>query len=119
VDTNEKKANLYREGVTVHLQEGLGLTPNLSYNDLASAAIDQERLMNAVIPHLGVSYADRNSSRTGAIAHNSNRSNFSSNSRNSSSDNSSTMLRHHHSRLLTAAFHASTMESWDISPVSA
>jgi hypothetical protein len=92
VDTNEKKANLYREGVTVHLQEGLGLTPNLSYNDLASAAIDQERLMNAVIPHLGVSYADRNSSRTGAIAHNSNRSNFSSNSRNSSSDNSSTML---------------------------
>jgi hypothetical protein len=48
VDTNEKKANLYREGLTVHLQERLGLSPNLSYNELASAAIDQERLMKAI-----------------------------------------------------------------------
>jgi hypothetical protein len=48
VDTDEKKANLYREGLTVHLQEHLGLSPNLSYNELASAAIDQERLMKAV-----------------------------------------------------------------------
>jgi hypothetical protein len=128
VDTDEKKANLYHEGLTIHLQERLGLTPNLSYNELVSAAIDQERLMKVVIPHLGVSCANRNSSRTGAIAHNSNRSNFSSNSRNSSNNNSSTMLRHHHhsrlqsghhSRLLTAAFHASTVESWDIAPVSA
>jgi hypothetical protein len=47
-DTDEKKANLYREGLTVHLQERLGLSPNLSYNDLVSAAIDQERLMKAV-----------------------------------------------------------------------
>jgi hypothetical protein len=92
VDTDEKKANLYREGLTVHLQEHLGLTPNLSYNELASAAIDQERLMKAVIPHLGVSCADRNSSRTGATAHNSNRSYFSSNSCNSNNNNGSTML---------------------------
>jgi hypothetical protein len=48
VDTDEKKANLYREGLTVHLQERLGLSPNLSYNELASAAIDQVRPMKAV-----------------------------------------------------------------------
>jgi hypothetical protein len=48
VDTDEKKFNLYREGLTVHLQECLGLSPNLSYNELASAAIDQERLMKAI-----------------------------------------------------------------------
>jgi hypothetical protein len=48
IDTDEKKANLYREGLTVHLQECLGISPNLSYNELASAAIDQERLMKAV-----------------------------------------------------------------------
>jgi hypothetical protein len=48
VDTDEKKANLYREGLTVHLQECLGLSPNLSYNELASASIDQERLMKVV-----------------------------------------------------------------------
>jgi hypothetical protein len=40
VDTDEKKANLYRERLTVHLQERLGLSPNLSYN--------QERLIKAV-----------------------------------------------------------------------
>jgi hypothetical protein len=48
VDTDEKKANLYREGLTVHLQMRLGLSPNLSYNELARAAIDQERLMKVV-----------------------------------------------------------------------
>jgi hypothetical protein len=48
VDMVEKKANLYREGLTIHLQERLGQSPNLSYNDLVSAAIDQERLMKAV-----------------------------------------------------------------------
>jgi hypothetical protein len=48
VDTDEKKANLNREGLTVHLQEHLGLSPNLSYNELASATIDQERLMKVV-----------------------------------------------------------------------
>jgi hypothetical protein len=48
VSTDDKKANVYREGLTVHLQECLGLSPNLCYNDLVSAAIDQERLMKAV-----------------------------------------------------------------------
>jgi hypothetical protein len=48
IDTDEKKANLYHEGFTIHLQEHLGLSPNLSYNELASVAIDQERLMKVV-----------------------------------------------------------------------
>jgi hypothetical protein len=48
IDMDEKKANLYREGLTIHLQERLGLSPNFSYNELASAAIDQERLIKAV-----------------------------------------------------------------------
>jgi hypothetical protein len=48
-DTDEKKTNLYHEGLTIHLQERLGLSPNLSYNELASAAIDQERLMKAIV----------------------------------------------------------------------
>jgi hypothetical protein len=48
VDMDDKKANLYREGIIVHLQERLGLSPNLSYNELVSAAIDQERLLKAV-----------------------------------------------------------------------
>jgi hypothetical protein len=48
VDTDDKKVNLYCEGITIHLQERLGLSPNLSYNELASAAIDQEMLMKAV-----------------------------------------------------------------------
>jgi hypothetical protein len=49
IDMDEKKANLYREGLTIHLQERLGLSLNLSYNELASAAIDQERLIKAVV----------------------------------------------------------------------
>jgi hypothetical protein len=48
VDIDDKKVNLYHEGLTIHLQERLGLSPNLSYNELASAAIDQEMLMKAV-----------------------------------------------------------------------
>jgi hypothetical protein len=48
VDMDEKKANLYREGLTVHLQEHLGLSPNLSYNELLSAAIDPKRLLKAI-----------------------------------------------------------------------
>jgi hypothetical protein len=48
VDTDEKKANLYHAGVTIHLQECLGLFTSLSYNELASTVIDQERLMKAV-----------------------------------------------------------------------
>jgi hypothetical protein len=48
VDTDEKKANLYHEGLTMHIQERLGQFTSLSYNELVSAAIDQERLMKAV-----------------------------------------------------------------------
>jgi hypothetical protein len=48
VNTNEKKANLYRAGLTIHLQECLIQFISLSYNELASASIDQERMMKAV-----------------------------------------------------------------------
>jgi hypothetical protein len=48
IDTDEKKADLYYEGLTIHLQERLGLSPNLSYNELVSAAIDQDMLMRVV-----------------------------------------------------------------------
>jgi hypothetical protein len=48
VDTDEKKANLYRAGLTIHLQEHLVHLSSLSYNELTSAAIDQERMMKAV-----------------------------------------------------------------------
>jgi hypothetical protein len=44
------------------------------------------------IPHLGVICVGHNSNRIGAITHNSNRGNFSSNSRNNNSSNSSTVL---------------------------
>jgi hypothetical protein len=49
VDTDEKKANLYHAGLTIHLQEHLVQFTSLSYNELASAAIDQERMMKAVL----------------------------------------------------------------------
>jgi hypothetical protein len=48
VDTDEKKANLYRSGLTIHFQEHLVHLSSLSYNELASAAIAQERMMKAV-----------------------------------------------------------------------
>jgi hypothetical protein len=48
VDMDEKKANLYCVGLTIHLQEHLMHLSSLSYNELASAAIDQERMMKAV-----------------------------------------------------------------------
>jgi hypothetical protein len=48
VDTDEKKANLYRVGLTIHLQERLVQLSSLSYNELATAAIDQETMMKAV-----------------------------------------------------------------------
>jgi hypothetical protein len=48
VDTDEKKANLYHEGLTIHLQERLGQFTDLSYNELVGAAIDQERLTKAI-----------------------------------------------------------------------
>jgi hypothetical protein len=49
IDTDEKKANLYRLGLTIHLQEHLVHLSSMSYNDLASAAIDQERMMKAIV----------------------------------------------------------------------
>jgi hypothetical protein len=48
VDSDEKKANLYCEGLTIQLQDHLVQSPNLSYNGLASAAIDQERTMKVI-----------------------------------------------------------------------
>jgi hypothetical protein len=48
VDTDEKKANLYRAGLTIHLQEHLVHLSSLLYNKLASAAIDQDRMMKVV-----------------------------------------------------------------------
>jgi hypothetical protein len=48
VDTDKKKANMYRARLTIHLQERLMHLSSLSYNELASAAIDQERMMNTV-----------------------------------------------------------------------
>jgi hypothetical protein len=48
IDTDEKKANLYHSGLTIHLQECLVHLSSLSYNELASATIHQERMMKAV-----------------------------------------------------------------------
>jgi hypothetical protein len=45
---DEKKANLYRAWCTIHLQEHLVHLSSLSYIELASVAIDQERMMKAV-----------------------------------------------------------------------
>jgi hypothetical protein len=42
VDTDVKKAKLFRMGLTIQLQDRLILSENLSYNELASATIDQE-----------------------------------------------------------------------------
>jgi hypothetical protein len=39
---------MYRTGLTIHLQERLVHLSSLSYNELASVAIDQERMMKAV-----------------------------------------------------------------------
>jgi hypothetical protein len=48
IDTDKKKANLYHAGLTIHLQERLVHLSSLSYNELASATIDQERMMKVV-----------------------------------------------------------------------
>jgi hypothetical protein len=48
INTDEKKANLYRVGLTIHLQERLVHHSSLSYNELARAAIYQERVMKTV-----------------------------------------------------------------------
>jgi 4-diphosphocytidyl-2C-methyl-D-erythritol kinase len=47
-DTDEKKANLYCALLTIHLQECLVQFASLSYNELVSAAINQERMMKVV-----------------------------------------------------------------------
>jgi hypothetical protein len=53
VNTYEKKANLYRERLTVHLQERLGLSPNLSYNQeglIKSVAEADEKKRKRMMP---------------------------------------------------------------------
>jgi hypothetical protein len=47
VDTDAKKVELFRKGLTIQLHDRLILSQNLSYNELASAAIDQGGTMNA------------------------------------------------------------------------
>jgi hypothetical protein len=72
------------------------------------------------MPHLWVSCVDHNSTRIGAIAHNSNRNNFSSNNHSSTSNSSTVLLPHRHSRLPLgrhsnfppATFHASIAGRW-------
>jgi hypothetical protein len=49
VDTDEKKANLYCAGLIIHLHECLVQFTSLTYNELVSAAIDQEKLMKAIL----------------------------------------------------------------------
>jgi hypothetical protein len=45
---DEKKVNLYRAGLTIHLQERLIQFTSLLYNELVSVAIDQVRMMKAI-----------------------------------------------------------------------
>jgi hypothetical protein len=47
VDTDAKKAEFFLIGLTIQLQDRLILSQNLSYNELASAAIDEEGTMKA------------------------------------------------------------------------
>jgi hypothetical protein len=47
VDTDVKKVELFHKGLTIQLQDHLILSQNLSYNELASVAIDQEGTMKA------------------------------------------------------------------------
>jgi hypothetical protein len=47
LDTDAKKAELFHMGLTIQLQDLMILFRNLSYNELASAAIDQEGTMKA------------------------------------------------------------------------
>jgi hypothetical protein len=46
-DTYEKKADLFRKWLIIQLQDRLVQSPNLSYNDLANAVIDEEGMMKA------------------------------------------------------------------------
>jgi hypothetical protein len=47
IDTDEKKVELFRKGLTIQLQDRLILSPTLSYNEQASTTIDQEGTMRA------------------------------------------------------------------------
>jgi hypothetical protein len=47
VVNDAKKAELYHKGLNIQLQDHLVQNMNLSYNDLASTAIDQEGTMRA------------------------------------------------------------------------
>jgi hypothetical protein len=47
VNTDAKKSELFHKGLTIQLHDRLILSQNLSYNELASAAIDQEGTMKA------------------------------------------------------------------------
>jgi hypothetical protein len=47
VDSDAKKVELYHKGLNIQLQDRLIHNLNLSYNDLASTAIDQEDTMKA------------------------------------------------------------------------
>jgi hypothetical protein len=49
VDTDAKKAELYRKGLNIQLQDRLIQNMSLSYNNLASTTIDQEGTMNACV----------------------------------------------------------------------
>jgi hypothetical protein len=48
VDTDDKKVNLFHDGLTIPQQDRMVHSPNLSYNDLVRNAINQERTMKAV-----------------------------------------------------------------------
>jgi hypothetical protein len=47
VNTDAKKAELFRKGLSIQLHDRLILSQNLSYNELASAVIDQGGTMKA------------------------------------------------------------------------
>jgi hypothetical protein len=47
VDIDAKKAELFYKGLTIQLQDRLIVSQNLSYNEVVSAAIDQESTMKA------------------------------------------------------------------------
>jgi hypothetical protein len=47
IDIDAKKAELYHKGLNIQLQDHLIQNLSLSYNDLASTAIDQEGTMKA------------------------------------------------------------------------
>jgi hypothetical protein len=49
VDTDEKKAELFRNGMSLQLQDRLVLRRYLSFNALVSTMIEQEGLYHAVL----------------------------------------------------------------------